>query len=70
MANRARRKRLGGTPVTLHMNVPDVDAAFNKAVAAGATAKMPPQDMFWGDRYGQVTDPFGNDWSLSTPLKK
>jgi PhnB protein len=61
---------LGGTPVTLHMGVADVDAAFNKAVAAGATAKMPPADMFWGDRYGVVTDPFGNDWSLSTPLKK
>ncbi len=59
---------LGGTPVVLHLNVPDVDASFARAVAAGATATMPPADMFWGARYGQVVDPFGHRWSISTPL--
>src|SRR5438874_7993574 len=48
----------GGTSVTLHLYVPDCDTAYNRAVAAGATAKMPPADMFWGDRYGQLVDPF------------
>jgi PhnB protein len=57
----------GGTSVTLHVYVADVDAAFARAVAAGATAKMPPADMFWGDRYAQITDPFGHSWSLATP---
>jgi PhnB protein len=57
---------LGGTPVTIHLYVEDVDAAFSQAVDAGATAKMPPTDMFWGDRYGWLTDPFGHGWSLAT----
>lgn len=57
---------LKGTPVTLHLQVPDVDAAFDRAVAAGATAVMPPADMFWGDRYGMVADPFGHRWSIAT----
>lgn len=57
---------LKGTPVTLHLYVPDVDAAFAQAVAAGATVKMAVADMFWGDRYGMVTDPFGHQWSLAT----
>src|SRR4051794_39087242 len=56
----------GGTSVTLHLYVPDVDAAFARAVAAGATVKMPPADMFWGDRYAQITDPFGHSWSIAT----
>ncbi|HEY2155818.1 MAG TPA: VOC family protein [Isosphaeraceae bacterium] len=59
---------LGGTPVVLHLNVPDVDASFARAVAAGATPAMPPADMFWGARYGQVVDPFGHRWSMATPL--
>jgi uncharacterized glyoxalase superfamily protein PhnB len=46
--------------------VEDVDALYNQAVAAGGTAKMPPADMFWGDRYGMVTDPFGHIWSIAT----
>jgi PhnB protein len=58
--------KLKGTPVTLHLYVTDVDAAFAKAVDAGATVKMPLADMFWGDRYGQVQDPFGHMWSLAT----
>jgi PhnB protein len=60
---------LKGTPVTLHLNVPDVDAAFARAVKAGATVLMPVADMFWGDRYGIVTDPFGHAWSIATHKK-
>ncbi len=55
-----------GTAVTLHLFVPDVDAAFARAVAAGATVRVPVQDMFWGDRYGLLEDPFGHAWSLAT----
>jgi uncharacterized glyoxalase superfamily protein PhnB len=57
---------IGGTPVTIHMYVEDVDAAFNKAVAAGAQVRMPVADMFWGDRYGVLADPFGHSWSMAT----
>jgi len=57
---------LKGTPVTLHLNVDDVDAWFERAVKAGATVRMPVADMFWGDRYGVVTDPFGHSWSIAT----
>jgi uncharacterized glyoxalase superfamily protein PhnB len=61
---------LGGkNSVTLHIYVKDADATFNRAVAAGATPKMPPTDMFWGDRYGQVIDPFGHRWSIATHVK-
>lgn len=59
-------KTLKGTPVTLHLLVPDVDAAIAQAVEAGAILTMPAADMFWGDRYGQVADPFGHRWSLAT----
>lgn len=57
-----------GTPVTLHLNVPSVDDAIAKMAAAGGTVTMPADDMFWGDRYGKVQDPFGHDWSFSHPL--
>ena len=57
---------LGGSPVALMHYVKDVDAVFARAVAAGARPVMPPMDMFWGDRYGQVVDPFGHRWSLGT----
>jgi uncharacterized glyoxalase superfamily protein PhnB len=57
---------LKGTPVFIHLYVPDVDAVFAQAVAAGAKPVMPLADMFWGDRYGQVQDPFGHVWSLAT----
>lgn len=60
---------LGGTPVTIHRFVEDCDAAVKQAEQAGATVVMPPQDMFWGDRYGLVTDPFGHSWSLATHLR-
>ncbi|WP_213778539.1 VOC family protein [Caballeronia sp. dw_276] len=57
---------LKGSPVTLHLYVNDVDSAFAQAVEAGAKVIMPVTDMFWGDRYGQVEDPFGHRWSLAT----
>ena len=59
-------KALKGTPVTIHLFVDDADAVFERAVKAGAAAVMPPADMFWGDRYGVVTDPFGHCWSIAT----
>lgn len=61
---------LGGSPVTLHIYVEDVDALWEKAVNAGASIKMPLSDMFWGDRYGVLTDPFGHQWSLATKVKE
>ena len=60
---------LGGTPTTLHLYVQNVDAAFARAVEAGARVRMPVADMFWGDRYGQVVDPPGHVWSLATHVK-
>lgn len=60
---------LTGTPVVLHLYVEDVDAALARAVEAGATLTMPAADMFWGDRYGQVRDPFGHQWSIATHIR-
>jgi uncharacterized glyoxalase superfamily protein PhnB len=57
---------IGGTPLTLHLYVTDVDQAFARAVKAGAKVKLPLADQFWGSRYGIVSDPFGHDWSLAT----
>lgn len=62
-------KALKGTPVTIHLNVPDVDASIEKAAAAGAKVLMPAADMFWGDRYGVVEDPFGHKWSIATHIR-
>lgn len=62
-------KKIGGTPVTLYMYVDDADAVYDRAVKAGATGTMPPQDMFWGDRYGRLTDPYGHNWSIATHMK-
>lgn len=59
-------KTLKGSPVGFFMYVADVDASFKRAVEAGAQAKMPVSDMFWGDRCGQVVDPFGHSWSMAT----
>ncbi len=59
----------GGSPVTIHLQVENVDALFAQAVNAGATVKMPLEDAFWGDRYGQVTDPFGHSWSMATHVR-
>ena len=63
-------RALGGSPVTLHLSVPDVDAAWQKAVKAGAEVTMPLADQFWGDRYGKLRDPFGHEWSLSANKNK
>jgi PhnB protein len=59
-------KALKGSPVTIHLYVEDADAVFARAVAAGAKVTMPLADQFWGDRYGQLEDPFGHKWSIAT----
>lgn len=61
-------KALGGSPVTIHRYVVDCDAAIQRAQEAGATVTMPAEDMFWGDRYGVVTDPFGHTWAFATHI--
>jgi PhnB protein len=61
---------LGGTPVTIHLTVTDVDAKFQKAVDAGATVVAPLEDAFWGDRYGVLRDPFGHLWSMGQPVRE
>jgi PhnB protein len=60
---------LKGTPVSLHHYVADCDAAIKRAQDAGATVVMPAQDMFWGDRYGVVTDPYGHKWTFATHIR-
>ena len=59
-------KTLGGTSVNIFLYVQDADAMFQKAVNAGAKVTMPPTDMFWGDRYGKVVDPYGHSWGIAT----
>jgi uncharacterized glyoxalase superfamily protein PhnB len=59
-------KALKGSPVTIHLYVDDVDATVAKAVGAGAKLKMAVAEMFWGDRYGTLEDPFGHRWSVAT----
>jgi PhnB protein len=59
-------KSLKGTPVTIHLQVENVDDLYAQAIAAGGTVKMSPADMFWGDRYGILLDPFGHQWSIAT----
>lgn len=56
--------------MTIHLEVDDADAWWQRAVAAGATITMPLADQFWGDRYGQLKDPFGHSWSIGMPVKK
>ncbi len=58
-----------GTTVALHLYVENVDAVFKQAVDAGCKPTMPPMDAFWGDRYGQVFDPYGHCWSIATHKK-
>jgi uncharacterized glyoxalase superfamily protein PhnB len=62
-------KALNGSPVTIHLYVEDADSMFAQAVKAGATVKMPLENMFWGDRYGIIIDPFGHCWSIATHVK-
>jgi uncharacterized glyoxalase superfamily protein PhnB len=59
----------GHSPVTIHLYVTDADAAFKRAVEAGATVTMPLADMFWGDRFGKLVDPFGHQWSIATHVE-
>jgi PhnB protein len=61
---------LGGSPVTFHLHTDNADALWAKAVAAGATEKMPLMNQFWGDRYGQLRDPFGHYWSIGQTISK
>lgn len=60
---------LKGTPVVIHLYVEDADSVFDRAVQSGATVTMQLQDMFWGDRDGQVRDPFGHSWSVATHVR-
>jgi PhnB protein len=62
-------KSLNGSPVTIHLYVEDVDAVVARAVASGATITMPIQDMFWGDCYCTLDDPFGHHWSVATHVR-
>lgn len=62
-------KSLRGSPVTIHLYVEDVDAVVARALAAGAKITMPVADMFWGDRYGKLEDPFGHHWSVATHIR-
>ena len=61
---------LGGSAVTLHLNVPNVDAVFDQAVSAGATTLRPVEDQFYGDRSGTLSDPSGHRWSISTTIEE
>jgi uncharacterized glyoxalase superfamily protein PhnB len=56
----------GASPVVIHMYVQDADATFKQAVAAGAEVRMPLENMFWGDRFGKLSDPFGHHWTIAT----
>lgn len=62
-------KTLRGTPVVIHLYVPDADALAARAAAGGAKITMPVTEMFWGDRYGQFEDPFGHRWSVATHVR-
>jgi PhnB protein len=66
----ATPEALGGSPVTIHLTVTDVDAKFQQAIDAGAAVVMPLDDMFWGDRYGELRDPFGHLWSMGQPMRE
>jgi PhnB protein len=61
---------VGGTATVLHVYTNDVDALWNRAVDAGADVRQPLQDVFWGERYGQITDPFGHRWGLAQHLRE
>jgi PhnB protein len=62
-------KSVGGTTASVFLYVEDVDATFQQAESAGAKAEMQPQDMFWGDRFGKLLDPFGHSWALATHIE-
>ena len=60
---------IGGTPVVLALEVADAEAVFGQAIAAGAEVRQPLRDMFWGERHGQLEDPFGHRWNVSQHLR-
>jgi PhnB protein len=62
-------KELGGTSVSLMLYVEDTDATYQQAIEAGATSLMEPDDMFWGDRFSSVQDPFGHSWTIATHVE-
>ena len=62
-------KRLGGASCVIHLEVPDADTAWQRAVNAGAQIVVPLENQFWGMRYGQLKDPFGHLWSIGGPVK-
>ena len=62
-------KELGGTSVSIFLYVDDIDAVYKQAVDAGGTSLMEPDDMFWGDRFGSVQDPFGHSWTIATHVE-
>ena len=62
-------KDLGGTSVNLFVYVEDIDALYKRAIDAGASSLMEPDDMFWGDRFGSVQDPFGHSWTIATHIE-
>jgi PhnB protein len=62
-------KRLGGTTVSIHLYVDNVDAVYDRAVAAGAKPTMPLMNAFWGDRYGKLLDPYGHEWGLAQHIE-
>ncbi|MGH7179067.1 MAG: VOC family protein [Tepidisphaeraceae bacterium] len=61
-------KAIGGTPITLHLDVPNCDAAVKRAVDAGAKCTLEPFDAFWGMRYAQIVDPYGHEWAIAHAL--
>ncbi|MCZ6766052.1 MAG: VOC family protein [bacterium] len=60
---------LGGSPITLHLYVENVDEFYDQAIGAGAKALFPVNDTFWGDRYGKLEDPYGHKWSIATHIE-
>ncbi len=62
-------RAIGGSPVAIHLYVEDADATFERAIAAGAKAIVPLENAFWGDRYGQIEDPFGHRWSIASRIE-
>lgn len=70
MGGRSRTpEALGGTPVTLHLQVEDADAAWTQALAAGGKVVFPLKEQFWGEKYGKLLDPFGHEWSIAQMLR-
>ena len=65
----ATPQKLNGSSVSIFLYLPDVNSTFRQAVSAGAKAVQPLEDMFWGDRFGRLVDPFGHSWSLATHVE-